>query len=210
MSLKVLPGTWNDYYIDLRGFPGNKITLTISGKSNEPIVLGASGPSIGEREEDRLIHRALTVFWEERDGVRYIGNRGGLFLYENTDCLSGAFLVSGHASDPFMPERAIRVDNAEQPHGLNSNPGQFEVDCPHEGLLVLPRLYYPGWRAYIDDKETAIKPFLNTFMAIEVPEGAHQIRLTYRPSSFYLGVLLSLLSFCALVFFQVIKKDTQF
>ena len=61
-----------------------------------------------------------------------------------------------------------------------------------DGFLYLSDTYYPGWRAYVDGKETKIYRANLAFRAIEVPAGRHTVVFRYVPLSFYLGLCLTL------------------
>jgi uncharacterized membrane protein YfhO len=61
-----------------------------------------------------------------------------------------------------------------------------------DGFLYLSDTYYPGWRAYVDGKETKIYRANLAFRAIEVPAGRHTVVFRYIPVSFYLGLVLTL------------------
>lgn len=58
-------------------------------------------------------------------------------------------------------------------------------------ILVLSDNHYPGWKAYVDDKQTKIYRANYTFRAVEVPEGQHLVTFKYQPESFYKGLILS-------------------
>ena len=80
------------------------------------------------------------------------------------------------------------------------NPGQtviLETD-PHmlstDRISIVSDNYYPGWKAYIDGKETKIYRANYTFRAIVLPKGNHQIRFSYEPESLRVGTLISLSS----------------
>lgn len=62
-------------------------------------------------------------------------------------------------------------------------------------ILVLSDNYYPGWKAYVDDKETKIYRANYTFRAVEIPKGRHLVTFKYQPESFYKGLILSTIAF---------------
>jgi uncharacterized membrane protein YfhO len=53
---------------------------------------------------------------------------------------------------------------------------------------VLSEVYYPGWRAWVDDREVDVLRADYLFRAVELPAGAHRVRLLYDPASFKIGV----------------------
>lgn len=67
----------------------------------------------------------------------------------------------------------------------------FEADG--DGFLYVSDTYYPGWRAYVDGRETKIYRANLAFRAIEVPKGRHTVVFRYVPVSFYVGLFLTLL-----------------
>lgn len=56
--------------------------------------------------------------------------------------------------------------------------------------LVLTDIYYPGWKAFVDEKEVEIVRANFAFRAIEIPPGEHAVRFVYQPKSFELGLML--------------------
>jgi len=70
----------------------------------------------------------------------------------------------------------------------------YETSNSGEGLLVLSEIWYdgPGWKATVDGKEVPLIRADFLLRAIEVPAGDHEVRLTFKPKSYYLGEKLSL------------------
>jgi len=67
------------------------------------------------------------------------------------------------------------------------------LEAPADGWLSSAMTFYPGWRATVDGQPAGILRANLLFMAVPVPKGDHQIILQFRPMSFYLGGLLSIL-----------------
>jgi hypothetical protein len=65
-------------------------------------------------------------------------------------------------------------------------------DLPAPRLLLFVDSYYPGWRAWVDGKETPILLADDAFKAIVVPEGTHEVKFRFRSNAVYAGVGLSL------------------
>ena len=61
-----------------------------------------------------------------------------------------------------------------------------------EGGLVLADLYYPGWRAWVDGKESRIEEVYGGFRGVALGPGKHRIEFGFAPSDFRLGFLASL------------------
>lgn len=58
--------------------------------------------------------------------------------------------------------------------------------------LILTNVYYPGWKAYIDDQQVPIYKVDFMLQSIVVPQGNHEVEFKYQPDSFYNGLYLSL------------------
>jgi hypothetical protein len=89
---------------------------------------------------------------------------------------------------PRGEEAGIRLD------GETGSGQRWAVQAPRAGWLVVRDLYWPGWRAAVDGKAVPIRPADGLFRAVAVPAGDHEVRFWYRPASFLLGVLVSLLT----------------
>ena len=68
------------------------------------------------------------------------------------------------------------------------------VDARVDGFLVLLDSYYSGWKAYVDGREAEIFRGNYAFRAVEVPMGRHEVEFRYRPKTFYVGLVLSVLA----------------
>jgi len=74
----------------------------------------------------------------------------------------------------------------------------LQVSTPTPAYLLLSEVYYPGWRATLDGQEVAIWRADYLFRAIYVPAGTHEVRLWFSPSSFWIGLAVSLVSWTCL------------
>ncbi len=77
---------------------------------------------------------------------------------------------------------------------------KLDVSSPKAAILVLSDIYYPGWKAYIDGKDAKIYRADYLFRAICVSAGRHDVVFRYEPTSYKLGLLISL---SALVIFSI-------
>ena len=66
------------------------------------------------------------------------------------------------------------------------------------GILVFADSYYPGWKAYVDGRETRILKANHFFRAVVLAEGKHVVEFRYKPLSFKIGLAVSLTTLCAL------------
>ena len=89
---------------------------------------------------------------------------------------------------------------------------KFAVDGQSDSLLYLSDNYFPGWKAYINGKETKIYRANYAFRAVVVPPGTNQVIFSYEPKSVIAGGLLSgigIIIFIISLRFITRKKDKK-
>jgi hypothetical protein len=89
--------------------------------------------------------------------------------------------------------------NSEAPNEM-----QFTVKAEDAGYVVLSNVWFPGWKAELDGQPTDVIRANYLFTAIAVPAGNHELRLVYRPTSFYAGAMVSLISILGIVLVALI------
>jgi len=82
----------------------------------------------------------------------------------------------------------------------------IDVNTGNNSFLVLSDSYYPGWKAYVDDKETRIYKTNGFTRGIIIKgEGQHRIIFAYKPNSFFIGLAISFLTLMLLVIMIVVS-----
>jgi uncharacterized membrane protein YfhO len=78
---------------------------------------------------------------------------------------------------------------------VSYKPNKSILDCEADqnAFLYVSDTYYPGWRAYVDGRETKIYRANLAFRAIEVPKVKHTVVFKYIPLSFYIGLCLTII-----------------
>ncbi|MEO5890049.1 MAG: YfhO family protein [Ferruginibacter sp.] len=77
---------------------------------------------------------------------------------------------------------------------LSANSIECTADTKHPRLLILLQNIYPGWKAFIDGKETAIMKVNISFMGVAIPLGKHEIIFRYHPALIIYAWYVSLLT----------------
>ena len=79
---------------------------------------------------------------------------------------------------------------------LSYRPDQIvlDVNSTGPGYLLLSEVFYPGWKAFIDDQPTRVLRGNYLFRAIELPEGRHIVRFVFTPLSINLGISITILA----------------
>ena len=72
-----------------------------------------------------------------------------------------------------------------------------EVSAERAGWLILTDNFYPGWRAEVNGRGSAILRANFLFRAVRIPEGESRVVFRYRPASLLIGAALSLAALAA-------------
>jgi hypothetical protein len=65
------------------------------------------------------------------------------------------------------------------------------------GLLVLSDLYYPGWEVKVNGNDENIVKVFGVLRGVPIKSGKSEVLFTYRPMSFYAGMMISAATFFA-------------
>lgn len=68
-----------------------------------------------------------------------------------------------------------------------------EIEVTRSGKLITSVPYEAGWTLCVDGKEREIELFADTMIAVSLPEGKHEIKLSFYPVGLKEGMLVSLL-----------------
>jgi len=72
---------------------------------------------------------------------------------------------------------------------------EYKYSASGEKLALFSEIYYPaGWKCYIDGSESNYFRTNYVLRGMIVPAGSHQVRFTFKPSSYFLGNKVSLAS----------------
>lgn len=158
---------------------------------------------------------------------RHVEDIEGASVYENLRAMPRAWLASEVLSVPaeealriikqskmpdgsrFEPARTALV---EEPFTLKGGAGgsveilnlssshiELRTSSSSPAFLVLSDIYYPGWRARVDDAEAHLYQADFALRGVAVPAGNHTIRLEFRPQTLYYGLLFSSLSLVVII-----------
>ncbi len=70
---------------------------------------------------------------------------------------------------------------------------EMDVELAEAGIITIPEQYWPGWRAFVDDKEVPIHSVEKIFRGVDLPAGKHHLRMIYQPLMFQIGGIVSCL-----------------
>jgi len=150
------------------------------------------------------VARARQFVIHEREGARGVAYVTDDFVPVNSasEAVEGLrrFGQSGAAAQPptFVQNAVLQpVPNpstaAASVRRQSPNRAIVTASFPKRGYLVLTENAYPGWRVRVDGRSAPIHIANGTFRAVPFPPGRHDVEFTYQPTSFRLGLFISLL-----------------
>ena len=78
---------------------------------------------------------------------------------------------------------------------------EIEATMENDGFLVLSDIYYPGWKAYVNDTQADIYPTNYMLRSLYLTQGNHQIKFVYAPLPLTIGLGMSLLTLLGIAVF---------
>ncbi len=178
-----------------------------------------------ERRWELLAVQVLNAEWDTVP-VPYtrIGEGPGFYIYRLDDPRPFAHMVyqvrvvsnNGAArqlvGDLNFPVRDVAILK-ENPGALPENPGntvvalqtldpekiRIQTQGDTSGILTLALPYDTGWKIEMDGNETDLLEAYGGLSAVYVPDGVHQIELTYRPRSIQIGAIISGVTLLAVI-----------
>lgn len=85
----------------------------------------------------------------------------------------------------------------------------IEADLKEPGLLVLSDVYYPGWKAFVDGKESKIYRVNYVMRGVPLSGGRHTVEFHYSPLSFKIGAIISLAAIASVVGFLLRPRERR-
>jgi len=149
-----------------------------------------------------------------------------LYLFENTDALPRFRLATTSiilanqqevidflATDPDLSGQVV----LESGTPLETATGSGQVSLVHEtdhtlslqtsttapSYLIIADSYYPNWHATLDSKPVEVLPANLNQRAIYLPPGDHQVTFNFVPTSFYLGLLVFVITLLTLTLWKL-------
>jgi hypothetical protein len=163
-------------------------------------------------------------------GWREVSRQPRSRLLENLHVLPRAFVPErvrrGAPHSQALSEMLDEVDfgkhswissTAEPSGDYENGPGRVAIeriplgysltaDMQQRGWLLVSETAWQGWRAYIDGRRVRLSYGNEAFVAVNVPQGHHVVRVIYWPSSFVIGRAITFATLLALVLAIVIVR----
>jgi hypothetical protein len=168
---------------------------------------------------ERYAPLKLSPIYSGADGTifRIDGATGGPWVVHVATVVENAMAALERFSDSkFDVARSVlveRLDSAEGPafnvvrpnaigaasrvHQDRTNSLSILATSSQPGWLVVPNTWDPGWRAWVNGRETKVLRANYAFQAVAIPAGESEVQLCYRPRGLLAGSVISALSVAA-------------
>ena len=113
-----------------------------------------------------------------------------------------AFVLSFNEN---LPETNLS-ENKVEIVDYQSGKVELKTSAIQKSFLVLTDTYYPGWKAFVDEKQVKVYETDLAFRGIVVPEGEHLVKFIYDPISIKLGLIISEVGLSGLLLFLLKDK----
>jgi hypothetical protein len=162
----------------------------------------------------RLRLPGLSVAYSGSDG-RVYRNAAALprvFLVDRQRTVSNGDAALAAVKSPDLDVRRVAVteqplaDLADEDDGTAGPAGSARLvsygrervtartSARRPSLLVLTDVHYPGWKAYVDGRQTTVERVDYVLRGVRVPAGAHEVVFVYQPASWRAGWIVSALA----------------
>jgi hypothetical protein len=90
---------------------------------------------------------------------------------------------------------------------LDTSHARVSIDAPHDGILVLRQRAAAGWGVTIDGAPAQSLVIDGIFRGVRLVKGRHEVVWTYRPRSFFLGAVMTLVTLVSLQISIFVKRS---
>ncbi|MEM9777719.1 MAG: YfhO family protein, partial [Chloroflexota bacterium] len=179
-------------FVELTDTPGLWIA-----KNEQPIsLLGGVAIVVTDEPADvtaiSVVNSQEGWFQSVVPGSYKMVHSGDVKIYENLDVWERAFLVE---SGTRSLDSAAKVEDSSPIFDVYE-PGfiKMSVFTVEPRLLVLTDTNYPGWSATVNGEAAEIIELDGLLMGVELPVGEHDVVFEYRPQTFQIGFIITLIT----------------
>lgn len=156
-------------------------------------------------EIDRTVPRVYVVNKSvvETNSMQILRRLASLDFDPNQSVVLDEDLANRPARPVLATARIVRYENQAV---------TVQVSLNDSGILVLADSYYPGWKAYVNGKEEAIRRANLFFRAVLLSAGTHTVEFRYEPRSFAIGRAVSIITLLGILvssIFLYVRKRRQ-
>ncbi len=222
---------WHPVDIDLTSFRDQRVLLSFHTlpEANNAFDWAGWGDLRLEAEEEQEEKDKFDLVYDRE--VKIYRNKDVLpraFVVDHAEVIDDKNRILTRLTEPdFDPAKSVLLEqndrneqeipnaaSTEIPAG--SAPVEFERYEPNyirlhttlsrQGYLLLTDAYYAGWKVRVDGKAGTILPADYIFRAVPLKPGSHLIEFIYHPTSFLVGLVISISAISLLLFLPLLIR----
>jgi len=130
-------------------------------------------------------------------------------LLNSPDFDSRNIVILKERLEPFVADSRAASQGLANITEYTPNRVTIKVSTPSAGFLLLTDQYYPGWQAFVNNKETKIFQADYAFRAILIPPGESTVTFLYHPESFVEGASITAVALVCSMLFLAFKYHSE-
>jgi hypothetical protein len=148
-------------------------------------------------ENDLVLPRVFAVGRVEVIGGEDVDREETLWRHLAEIDLRTTALVESQDAAVILPQNPFYAD--AHLVARRANDLQIEVDMPADGMLVIGEVWTPGWHATDNGDPAQVLRVNGTMRGLILPEGRHEVQLSFRPQEMIWGLWITMLTVLACV-----------
>lgn len=200
------------YYFDRTDDSNGIVTFDIENDQQQPVFL-----YIRTKNSQEVSKLTVTMPDGESREITYGENH----VVALGECPAGEISVEmtlDKSDTGYFMASACTVDPAAMDAAFGQlSQGQWQIDtftdtyvsgsinAANTGVMFLSVPYDTGWTVKVDGQKVETMPLGEGFMGIELEAGTHQVEMSYCPTGFVMGLILSFISLALLVVIELLR-----
>jgi Bacterial membrane protein YfhO len=169
--------------------PGPQFDLVAASDRFVPVF---SQELVAVFENRNVLPRAFSVPASGVEVIREMGAQLARLKEPNFDPERSVIFSEAPAGISGSPSEAREVRTRVDVVDKQMNAYRLHVESNEPTAIVISQTYYPGWKARMDGVEIPVYPVDVALTGLMLPSGSHDVRLFFQPSSFRIGVMITL------------------
>ncbi len=134
-----------------------------------------------------------------------------LIEFDKSDAESGRFEIYSYSMDTEAFEKGISEirKNQLEIESFSDTSIRGTVDSDYDGMMVMSIPYDKGWNVTVDGKKVETKAVDESLLSFEVPEGSHDIKLTFFTDKLAEGIGITAVSALILILLAERRKKAD-
>jgi hypothetical protein len=127
------------------------------------------------------------------DGLMLRARLGSTRVYENLDAMPRAWLQQSDGT--VAPPQDVTL--------VRQTANEIDIFANGGGRLVLSEIAYPGWRVWVDGRESQVQTYNGVLRSVVLSPGPHQISFIFRPKAVILGLAFGAAAWLGFAFYSI-------